>query len=115
MEPIVEDTVIIPEEKYPAGVTAQMVADWKKTSKNGIAELESGDYKAYIRRPTRDDMRELGARDNGMDKTTYTEVVLDLLWLGGDEEIRSKDAVFFGVSEVVLDVLDVEKATLKKL
>ncbi|QEM13481.1 hypothetical protein [Mucilaginibacter rubeus] len=104
---------------YPAGVSAEKVAQWKAENKNGIARIETKyegkEYSAYIRRPTREDMRELSAKGGTVDPVTYTEIVLGQLWLGGDEEIRDVDAVFFGVMEVVQGVLDVQKAQLKKL
>lgn len=104
---------------YPAGVSAEKVAQWKAENKNGIARIDSNyngkDYAAYLRRPLRDDMRELSAKAGTVDPTTYTEIILDQLWLGGDEEIRKIDAVFFGVMGEVQDILDVAKATLKKL
>jgi hypothetical protein len=101
--------------KYPNGVTAEMVKGWKAANKNGIAEIESGEFKAYIRRPSRNDMRELSAQGKSTDPVTYTEIILDLLWLGGDEQIRTDDAIFFGAMDIVQDVLDVQSATLKKL
>lgn len=103
------------KKTLPAGVTPEILENWKSANKNGIAEIASGDYSAFIRRPTRDDMRELSAKGGTVDPVTYTEIILDQLWLGGDEEIRTNDDVFFGAMEVVQNVLDVQKATLVKL
>lgn len=104
---------------FPAGVTAEVVEKWKAEHKSGIAEIESTYegkvYKAYLRRPNREDMRELSARASLLDSVTYTEIILDQLWLGGDEEIRTVDPIFMGVCDVVQNVLDVQRATLKKL
>ena len=104
---------------YPAGVTAETVAKWQQENKKGIARLDSEfegkPYAAYIRRPTRDDMRELSAKAGSTDPVTYAEIILDQLWLGGDEEIRTVDEVFYGVEHVVQNVLSVQVATLKKL
>ena len=104
---------------YPAGVTAEMVDKWKAENKSGIARIDSTyegkPYAAYLRRPTRDDMRELGAKASMVDPVTYAEIILDQLWIGGDEEIRTVDPIFMGVQTIVQNVLDIQKATLKKL
>jgi hypothetical protein len=106
-------------DTYPAGVTAEKVENWKSENKSGIARIESEFegklYACYVRRPTRDDMRELSAKGGTVDTVTYAEIILDQLWLGGDEEIRTVDPIFMGVVDVVQNVLDVQRATLKKL
>ena len=101
--------------KYPAGVTAELVESWKKENTCGVSIIQSGGYEAYIRRPTRNDMRELTGKNGTVDPVTYTEIVLDQLWLGGDEEIRTVDKVFYGAMAVVQEVLEVEAANIKKL
>lgn len=102
------------QEVYPVGLTAKNIADWK-TKHGVIFELNSGDLKAYIRKPTRDEMREFTAKSASCDPVTYTEIVLDALWLGGDEAIKTDDEAFYGVMPVVQGVLDIKIGELKKL
>jgi hypothetical protein len=101
--------------KFPKGVTAEMVKEWEAKCKNGIARVDCGGFAAYLRRPERNDMRELSTKMQVSDPVTYAECILDTLWLGGDEEIRKTDRIFFGVGPAVMDILDAEVATLKKL
>jgi hypothetical protein len=103
------------ELKLPASVTNDQLEAWKKENKNGIALIQSEGFTAVLRRPTRDDMRELTAKQSGLDPVTFTEVVLDQLWLGGDEEIRTDDPIFFGAMTEIQNILDAKEATLVKL
>jgi hypothetical protein len=111
-------------------VTPEILAEWNAKHPTGVFELavESGEYtgtknnripiikfRGWMRKPTRDEMRELTAKANGTDPVTYTEIVLDTLWLGGDEEIKTDDEAFYSVMPEVQKVLDIKAASLKKL
>ena len=95
-------------------ITEETIAKWKQEHKH-VFELVSGDLKAYIRKPTRNEMRELTAKATGTDPVTYTETVLDTLWLGGDEAIKTDDEAFYSIMPVVQNVLEIKNAELKKL
>ena len=45
----------------------------------------------------------------------YNEIILANCWVAGDEEIKTDDAYFLGVSGVLGDLIDIKKANLKKL
>lgn len=117
-----------------ANVTPELLAAWKKDYPAGVFELvvHSGEfetihsedskapvrvpvvrYKGYMRKPTRDEMRELTSKQT--DPVTYTEIVLDTLWLGGDEQIKTDDEAFYSVMPTVQSVLDIKSSELKKL
>ncbi|WP_162997096.1 hypothetical protein [Mucilaginibacter kameinonensis] len=116
-----------------ANVTAEVLAAWKKDYPTGVFELvvNSGEfetiteegkppvkkpvplYKGYMRKPTRDEMREFTSKQT--DPVTYTEIVLDALWLGGDEQIKIDDEAFYSVMPQVQNVLDIKGSEIKKL
>lgn len=116
-----------------ANVTAEVLEAWKKEYPAGVFELvvNSGEfettteegkppvkmpiplYKGYVRKPTRDEMREFTSKQT--DPVTYTEIVLDALWLGGDEAIKTDDEAFYSVMPQVQNVLDIKSSEIKKL
>jgi hypothetical protein len=113
--------------------TPEVIAAWKEKYPTGVYELvvpsddivleqqESGPpkkittpkYKAWIRKPTRNEMRELTSKNT--DPITYSEIALDMLWLGGDKEIKTDDEAFYSVMGTIQSVLDIKDAELKKL
>jgi len=122
------------QPKSAANVTAEIIEAWKKAYTSGVCELqvESGEYESiltdgvtekvpvikyrgWIRKPTRDEMREFTAMSKSCDPVTYTERVLDVIWLGGDDEILKDDETFYSIMSEVQKVLDIKEAQLKKL
>ena len=49
------------------------------------------------------------------DKMKYNEILLNNCWLAGDEEIKTDDALFLGVSTKLGELVEVKEAELKKL
>ena len=45
----------------------------------------------------------------------YNEIMLRNCWLAGDEEIKTDDALFLGVSAKLGELIDIKEAELKKL
>lgn len=102
------------EKKYTTSkeVTPEIIAGWKAKHK-GIAEISNPDYKGWIRKPTRDEMREILSLQT--DPITYTERILDMIWLGGDEQLLKDDEEFLSIMPEVQKVMDIKHAELKKL
>lgn len=103
------------EKKYTTAkeVTEEVIAGWKAKYPKGIAEISNTDFKGWIRKPTRDEMRELMSLQT--DPVTYTERILDMIWLGGDDQLRTDDEEFYSVMPEVQKVMDIKHAELKKL
>ena len=102
-----------------ANVTADVLLLWQNDYKS-VFEInvpkgdgQEGGYKGWIRKPNRNEMRELTSKKT--DPVTYSEIVLDMLWLGGDEEIKTVDEVFYGAMGVIQNVMDIPEASLKKV
>lgn len=104
------DSINITDSK---NATPEVLAAWQKEYPSGVFELATGELKAWIRKPTRNEMRELTAKKT--DPITYSEIALDMLWLGGDAAIKTDDEAFYSVSGVIQNVLDIKEAELKKL
>ena len=49
------------------------------------------------------------------DPIKFNEVILKSCWLGGDEVIKTDDALFMGVSQVLAEVIQVREASIEKL
>lgn len=116
-----------------ATCTAEVIDTWKKAYGEisvltinadtfkmvGATDKQPGEkvydilYTGYMRKPTRNEMREFTSLK--LDPVTYTERILDVLWLGGDDEIRIKDECFYSIMPVVQQVLDIKEAEIKKL
>jgi len=94
-------------------VNAEVLKAMKDAYPSGVFELVTGKLKGWIRKPTRNEMRELSSKK--VDPITYSEIALDMLWLGGDEAIKTDDEAFYSVSGVIQNVLDIKEAELKKL
>ena len=78
-----------------------------------IFEVEVDDKVCYLKRPTRKALS-LAAAQGQRDPLKYNEVVLANCWVDGDEEIKTEDAYFLGVSGVLDQLIEVKMAALKK-
>ena len=77
-------------------------------------EIEVEDKVCYLKKPTRK-VLSLAATAGQHDPMKYNEVILANCWVDGDEEIKTDDAYFLGVSGVLAELIEVKKASLKKL
>lgn len=94
-------------------LTKEQVEALKK--KHGeIFEIEVEDKVCYLKKPSRK-VLSLAATAGQHDPMKYNEVILANCWVEGDEEIKTEDAYFLGISGVLSDLIEVKKATLKKL
>jgi hypothetical protein len=94
-------------------VTPEVIAAWKAKYPNGIAEISTGKFKGWLRKPTRNEMREFMSLQT--DPVTYTERILETIWLGGDDELKTNDEAFYSIMPEVQNVLEIKEAQLKKL
>ncbi|MFR9545352.1 MAG: hypothetical protein SNJ29_07215 [Rikenellaceae bacterium] len=94
-------------------ITQSQIDSWKK-SHGEVFCVEVEDKKCYLKRPSR---KALGAAAvlSGGDSIKYNEVILNNCWLGGDEEFKTEDAYFLGISQTLAELIEVKKATLKKV
>ena len=96
-----------------AEVTKEQIESWKK--KHGdVFEVNVDGKTAYLKRP---DRKVLGAASvlGKDDPMKYNETLLENCWLGGDEEIKTDDSLFLGVSSVLAEIIEIKKAEIKKI
>lgn len=89
------------------------IAEWKK--KHGDVFLYTADSKAcYLKKPDRKTLSAAAAIGQN-DPLKYNEILLNNCWLGGDEEIRTDDGLFLGISQKLAELVEVREGELKKL
>lgn len=96
-----------------AEVTKEQIESWKK--KHGdVFEVNVDGRTAYLKKP---DRKVLGAASvlGKDDPMKYNEILLENCWLGGDEEIKTDDSLFLGVSSVLAEIIEIKKAEIKKI
>ena len=94
-------------------ITPEQIEAWKK--KHGdVFRITVDGKEAYLKRP---DRKTLGAAAvvGKNDPMKYNEILLSNCWLAGDEEIRTDDALFLGVSAKLGELVEIKEAELKKL
>ncbi|MGC8825221.1 MAG: hypothetical protein ACP5PZ_11635 [Bacteroidales bacterium] len=92
--------------------TPQQIAQWKAEHKV-VKEVEVDGHVCYLRLP---DRKILGmASSLGTDPVKFNELLLNNCWLGGSEAIKTDDQLFFGVSQVLAELVTFKAATIKNL
>lgn len=92
-------------------VTKEQIKEWK--AKYGdIFEVTVEGKTCILRKPNRKD---LSYASVVKDPIKMSETLLNRLWLGGDEEIKTDDELFMATVNVMEDVLKVKEAEIKKL
>ncbi|MCO5290517.1 MAG: hypothetical protein M9959_02135 [Chitinophagaceae bacterium] len=107
------------EEKNIAAsaVTKEMIAEWKK--KHGdvyvftVTDDDGTEKKAWLRKPDRKLIGYSGSIQNNPIKSN--EVLLNGCWLAGDEDIKTNDALFFGISNKLGELIKAKEGELVKL
>ncbi len=91
----------------------EQIALWKR--KHGdVFLVEIDDKTAYLRKP---DRKALSAASilGKTDPLKYNEILLNNCWLAGDEEIKTDDSLFLGVSAKLAEIIEIKDAEIKKL
>ena len=94
-------------------ITNEQIQEWKKQY-NDIYVLNIEDKKAYLRMPDRKTLSYASTLAT-KDPLKFNEVVLNNCWLGGDEEIKTDDALFLAASSKLPALIQIKDATLEKL
>lgn len=71
-----------------------------------------GDKVAYLKRPSRQALSAAAVVGKN-DPMKYNEILLNNCWLDGDEEIKTDDSLFLGVSAKLGELVEVKEAELK--
>lgn len=99
------------EEK--SKVSPAQITEWKK--KHGDVFQYKVDGKAgYLKRPDRRILAYATSLAEG-NPLKFNEALLENCWLGGDEEIKTKDSYFMGISAKLDALIQIEHGELEKL
>ena len=91
--------------------TTEQIKEWK--AKHGeLFEITVEDKSCILHRPTRKDLSYASAVK---DPIKMSEVMLNALWVAGDEEIKEDDSLFLAAIQKMQDILEVKEAEIKKL
>lgn len=91
--------------------TTEQVQEWKQ--KHGdLFEISVEEKSCILHRPTRKDLSFVSVVK---DPIKMSEAMLNQLWVAGDEEIKTDDALFLAAIQKMQDVLEVKEAEIKKL
>ncbi len=74
--------------------------------------MSVGDKSCILRSPSRQD---LSYASVVTDPIKLNEVLLNQLWVAGDEEIKTDDSLFMAVCAKMEEVLKIKEAAVKKL
>lgn len=94
-------------------ITKEIIENWKKQY-GKIFQVEVDGRFAYLKKPDRKALA-MAAVVSKNDPIKYNEIILNNCWLEGDEEIKTDDALFLGVSGKLAEIIDIKEAELKEL
>lgn len=91
--------------------TKEQIKEWR--AKHGeLFEITVEDKSCILHRPTRKDLSYASAVK---DPIKMSEVMLNALWVAGDEEIKEDDSLFLAAIQKMQEILEVKEAEIKKL
>ena len=94
-------------------VSQEQIEAWKaKYQKVFCYEVDG--KKIYFKQPDRKTIAAAGVIAKN-DPMKYNEILLNNCWLAGDEDIKTDDALFLGVSAKLGELVEIKEAELKKL
>lgn len=90
----------------------EQIKEWKE--KHGdIFAISVDEYSCILRKPKRKDLSYVATL--GKDPMKMQEVLLNQLWVEGDEEIKTNDELFLAVVSKMETVTQIKEAEIKKL
>lgn len=95
-------------------VASQEQIDQWKSKHEDVFCLRVDDKKAYLKRPDRNTLS-MASAVGSKDPMQFNEIIFKNCWLGGDEEILTKDDLFLAASAKLDVLIEIKEATLEKL
>lgn len=94
-------------------VTAAEIQQWK--AKYGKVFRYSVDGKECYLRPVDRNLYSLAASKISTSPAKFNEIVIDGIWLGGDDELRKEESYYFGLIDFVEEFMAKKKGSLQEL
>lgn len=99
--------------KLSGEATPEQIKAWKE--KYGtVYQYEVDGKVCYLRSVDRSAFA-LGAAKVSASPAKFNETIIQQIWLGGDETIKTEDGYYFGLSEFVEELMAKKKGTLTVL
>lgn len=92
-------------------VTAEQIAEWKKAH-GQVFKYEVDGKVCYLRSVDRNLYSQAAAKVS-TSPAKFNEIVINGIWLGGDEAIKSEDQYYFGLIDFVEELMAKKKGTLE--
>lgn len=96
-----------------ADIDAKVAQLKKDKDVKEVFVLRVGDKIGYLRKPNRKDLAMSRSLGEG-DYIASQEVLMDALWLAGDEEIKTDDDYFLNALPHIEGMIEAKKVELKK-
>lgn len=93
--------------------TPEQIEEWKAKHGKLHAVVVDG-HIGYLKKPDRKTLSYAGSVGS-KDPVKFNELILANCWLGGSEAIKTDDALFFGASAVLANLIEVKEAELVNL
>ena len=93
--------------------TAEQIAEWKKKFKV-VFKYEVDGKVCYLRCVDRSSYGAAAAKVS-TSPAKFNEIIIDNIWMGGDESIKKEDGYYFGLSEFVDELMAKKKGSLTAL
>lgn len=97
--------------------TPEQIEAWKQQVKEKqgstgqVYEYNVGDKYAYLRSVDRDTYNRALAKV-AASPGKFNEIIIQDIWLGGDDEIRKVECYYFGLADFIEDMLNKKKGSL---
>ncbi len=93
-------------------ITKEQINNWKQQH-GEVFEVAVDGKKGYLKKPDRKTLSYAmtNAQTNPLG---FAEVVLENCWLGGDEDIKTNDGLFFAAAGQIDKLIEIKEAELKK-
>lgn len=93
--------------------TKEQIAAWKKAH-GDVWKITVDGKTCFLKKPNRKALA-FAATVGAKDPVKFNEVILNAAWIEGDEEIKTDDSLFFGVSQKLGELVESKEAELEKL
>lgn len=106
---------------FQGQATLEQIAQWKKEVAEKYGEnaklyaYQVGNSICYLRSVDRNLFSMASAKVASAGPNKFNEVIVEGIWMGGDEAIKKEDRYYYGLIEFIEELLDKKKGSLSEL
>ncbi|MFU8843484.1 MAG: hypothetical protein ACNA7V_06705 [Bacteroidales bacterium] len=101
------------KEKLTGEASPEQIELWKKKHRD-IFRLVVDGHVGYFKKPDRKTLS-YATVAGAKDPIKFNEVLMNNCWVGGSEEIKTDDSLFFSASGKLAELIEIKEAELVKL